>query len=239
MASLAKLFALSAELGWPNAILYVIGLVFARLNLGIRVVRYYIVAQPVSGQPILPPRRGRSIVVKQVFEGDPAFDQLPLTLDVIQYRFAQQAICFVAFKDDLVVGCLWLCLDGYDEDEIRCRFVPVPENRTAWDFDVYVHPEQRTGIAFARLWDEANAFLREKGVGWSVSRISAFNVRSLDSHRSLGAFPYASVTAICARRWQICFASVTPRVHFSRGVGSKPVYRLAVKHMRHHGFKID
>src|SRR3546814_8885793 len=46
---------------------------------------------------------------------------------------------------------------------------------------------QRSGPAFGRLWDEANAFLRQQGVACSWSRISAFNPASLASHARLGA----------------------------------------------------
>src|SRR3546814_1442215 len=33
---------------------------------------------------------------------------------------------FGAFKNDAIIGCLWLCLSSYVEDEVRCRYQPAP-----------------------------------------------------------------------------------------------------------------
>src|SRR3546814_8400271 len=100
----------------------------------------------------------------------------------LAYRAAQGAVCLGAFKNDAIIGCLWLCLSSYVEDEVRCRYQPAPAGEASWDFDVYVVPAQRSGPAFGRLRDEANAFLRQQGVACSWSRISAFNPASLASH---------------------------------------------------------
>jgi hypothetical protein len=215
-----------AELGPGNAVLYGLQRLFTRLDVSVRIVRYYFVAQPVADKPLLPGRRGKSIDVRQIPENDPALKQFPLDEAVLKFRYGQNAICIGAFKEDRAIGCLWLCLDGYEEDEIRCRFVPTPEDATAWDFDVYVHPDFRTGIVFARLWDEANAFMRERGIQWSMSRISAFNPRSLTSHQSLGARRCGSLLAICVGQWELKLSSLKPRVHWSIGNGAVPQYEI-------------
>ena len=122
--------------------------------------------------------------------------------------------------------CLWLCLGPYDEDEVRCRFVCEPEENTVWDFDVYVCPEARAGFVFARLWDEANAFLGKRGIAWSISRISAFNPGSLASHAGLGARRTAAATYLKLGRWQIMVADVPPYVHLSTDPVSVPRLRV-------------
>lgn len=224
---LERIWSLSAELGWFNAVLYSLQQLFTRLGGDIRIIRYYFVAQPVADKPLLSGRRGKSIDVRQLSENDPALGQFPLDDAVLRSRFRQNAICFGAFKDDRAVGCLWLCLNGYFEDEIRCRFTPIPENATAWDFDVYVHPEFRTGFVFARLWDAANAFMRDRGIRWSVSRISAFNPRSLASHNSLGARRCGGLITFCIGRWELKFSSLKPSIHFSFRSGAVPVYIIS------------
>lgn len=221
-----KFNAATAELGRLNAVLYAAGRLLSRLSGELRLYRYYIVAQPVPDQPLLPARRGRSIEVDRIGAGHRGFVRLPLTEDVITYRFAQDAVCFGAFRNGEIQGCLWLCLGPYDEDEVRCRFVREPEESTVWDFDVYVCPEARGGFVFARLWDEANAFLRERGIAWSISRISAFNPGSLASHTALGARRTATATYLKLWRWQIMVADVPPYVHLSTKAGSVPRLRV-------------
>lgn len=224
MAVWLKFKSLCVELGPSNALLYGMHLLFSRVGGGIRIVRYYFFAQPVGDNPILSGRRGKSIEIRIFSKIDPALNNLPLDDTVIQYRFEQNALCFGAFKENLVIGCLWLCFDGYHEDEIRCSYAPKPENATAWDFDVYVHHEFRTGFVFAKLWDEANAFMRARGIRWSVSRISAFNPVSLTSHRSLGARRCGSLIAFCIGPCELKLASTKPHFHLSFGSGPIPKY---------------
>jgi hypothetical protein len=119
-----------------------------------------------------------------------------------------------------------MTLGPYLEDEVRCRFVPLPEGRAAWDFDVYVDPQQRHGTVFLRLWDEANRFLAARGVRWSLSRISAFNSGSIRSHGRMGAKRIGAVTFLSLGRWQLAVASLAPRFHVSARTELMPTYAL-------------
>jgi len=74
----------------------------------------------------------------------------------------QGAICLGAFKNDELLGYAWILLGTYEEDEVRCFFVPMPEGESAWDFDIYLDPKYRIGFAFPRLWDEVNTYLRSQ-----------------------------------------------------------------------------
>lgn len=211
-----RLRATLDELGGPTAVLYWISRLLPRLRMGWRLCRYVLVLQPVPDRPLLKPHRGRSIAVERLERDDPRLADLPLTPDVLDYRFGMDALCLGAVKDGRVIGCLWLCLGPYDEDEVHCRYLREPEGAASWDFDVYVHPDHRAGFAFGRLWDAANALLRERGASWSASRISAFNMASLKSHAALGARPVGRATFLrIGPRLQVMVSDLSPRLHVS------------------------
>jgi hypothetical protein len=224
MNILRKYRSAAAAFGPLNACLYA---AHRALNWwGGAVHRYYFVAQPVPPSPVLPPQRGRSIVVRPVATDDPVLSAMPLDPAVIRFRAAQRAICFGAFKGDDLIGCLWVCLGPFDEDEVRARFVPSPSGQASWDFDVYLLPEHRGGLGFARLWDGANQFLRERGVQWSISRISAFNPTSLSTHGRLGARRIGSAVFVRIARWQFSLASLPPYIHISPNMAKAPAFSL-------------
>ncbi|HET8726368.1 MAG TPA: N-acetyltransferase [Alphaproteobacteria bacterium] len=221
-----KFRAAAAELGWANACLYGVSRALGCDRAAIGVHRYYFVAQPVAAGPLLPERRGKGFSVREVEASDPALRAMPLSEDVILYRRRQGAVCLGLFRDEAMVGCLWLCFGAYEEDEVRCRFRPLPESRAAWDFDVYLIPEMRSGIAFARLWDGGAAYLRERGIEWSVSRISAFNAMSLRSHGSLGARRLGSATFLRIGGWQLMLSGLRPYLHLSLNPAMRPTVAL-------------
>lgn len=186
---------------------------------------YRLVAQPVAPQPLLPPARGRTIDIRPMERGDPAFAGLPLTPAVLDYRFKQGAMCLGAFKGGAVIGCLWLCLGPYLEDEVRCRFVP---QDASWDFDVYLVPAHRVGFGFARLWDEANSVLRARGLYWSVSRISVINTKSLAAHDKLGTRTLGTAAFLRIGALQLMLSNLAPFIHLSFSAASAPTLRLQV-----------
>jgi len=227
MSRIAKLRQAARELGPGNAVLYGLDQLCVRALRGrCRVRRYLLVAQPVPERPMLPAGRGRAITVRPLESDAAALRDLPLSEAVIRARFAQGAICLGAFKGERAIGCAWLAFAGYDEDEVRARFVPEPADATAWDFDVYVAPDARLGVALMRLWDEVNAHLRHRGVRWSMSRISAFNRASVAAHRRLGAVTLAGAVYLTIGPIQVSFISVAPYVHLSFGARAAPVIRL-------------
>lgn len=223
---LGKFQSLSAELGRTNALVYLINKMFEGLGGAISLQRYLLVAQPVRSKAILPSHRGRNIEIRTLNDQDSAFDVMPLPEAMIRHRLAQGAVCIAAFEKQRMIGYLWLCLGVYDEDELRCRFAPDPEGEAAWDVDIYVDDAFRSSFAFARLWDAANAYFRQHGIRWSMSKISVFNLASLASHRSLGATPLGNVTFILAGRWQMLLSSLRPSMHLSTRSASVPLVRL-------------
>lgn len=215
------------ELGLLDGCLQIISRVLAAMSGGrVRLQKYVFVAQPITGNRRLPAQRGANVEIRQILPGDPLLAQFPRPEWVIPYRFEQGALCFAALKEGRCIGFLWLALGAYQEDEVRCRYVPLPSEKSAWDFDVYIAPEHRTGIVFLKLWDEANRFLAERGIRWSMSRISAFNKGSMSSHAKMGAQRIGSALFLSLGSLQISAATVAPYLAFSARSDSFPVFSL-------------
>lgn len=215
------------QLGWLNGCLYALARVAASVfGNRVRIHKYYFVAQPVPKLYWLPPHRGQNLEIRQVAGFDPVVRQFPRPDWAAPYRFNQGAVCLAALKAGTLVGFLWLTLRSYQEDEVRCRYMPLPLGKSAWDFDVHVEPEHRTGIVFLKLWDEANRFLTAHQIQWSLSRISAFNSGSILSHARMGAQRIGVVTFLSIGSWQISASTVPPYFHLSTHAGSLPTYGL-------------
>jgi hypothetical protein len=179
-----------------------------RLRAGrLRVLKYHLVAQPVAPAPLLPGRAAAGLQIERIDKDHPRAAELaecsPREPAVIRRRLADGAYCFAAFKDATLSGFLWLQPGPYADDEVRCLFHPQPAGRAAWDFDVWLHPEQRATRLFLRLWDAAFADLRARGVRWTMSRVNAYKSDSLRAHARLGAVIIGTATFYCAgsRQW--------------------------------------
>ncbi|MBK1638114.1 hypothetical protein CKO24_03505 [Rhodothalassium salexigens DSM 2132] len=198
----------------------------ARLPLPLRAQSYRLVAQPVAARPRLPARRAAAFTSRPVAPGDPALAAMPLDDAALRFRFAQGATCLGLFKGDALAAYAWFCLDGYDEDEVRCRFEPAPADHTAWDFDVYVMPDHRGSFAFLALWDAADAFLRRHGRMVSMSRISVVNAASTASHASLGATPVGRADFCVLGTLQLMLATVGERSSLALTIRRRPTVTL-------------
>ncbi len=212
----AKIKSAVTELGVGDGLGYLLDqLLAARLKIG-GFTRYVLTAQPVPAGGGM--AMGR-LEVREAKAGDPALAGLPVDDQVLAYRFGQGAVCLVALDEGKTVGSIWFCFGAYDEDMVRCRFLLLPAATTAWDFDVYVAPDHRLGRTFARMWAAANAYLRARGVQWSLSRVSAYNVASLQSHKRLGARAVGRATFLTLGPLQIMWSTARPRCHVSWGTG--------------------
>jgi hypothetical protein len=206
--------------------LYFVDRLLARTTGGrARLFKYYIVAQPVA-TGLLPGRRGDSIAVREVFAGDPALAEFDRPAAVIASRFGQGARCLVATKAGRIVGCIWFVAGGYEEDEVRCRFEPLPRGRRAWDFDVFIHPDFRGSLVFPKLWSEAGARMRQANIEQTLSRISAFKPESLLAHARLGARVLARCAILKLGRWELFVSTQRPRIAFSGGAAGRPVLEI-------------
>lgn len=222
-----KLKNLLRELGPVGTLCYLVYRLCAKTGGRVALHSYLFVAQAVPSDALLPAKRGRSIRVTRLDPVDQRLLSLPLQKHVLHYRATQKAVCFAAFKGEELIGCLWVCLTPYEEDEVRCRYHPEPAGRASWDFDVFLKPDHRSGLGFARLWDTANAFLREQGIFVSWSRISAFNPASIASHARLGARVMSRATFLRIGPCQLMIASAAPYLHLSWSQSDVPDIRLS------------
>lgn len=209
------------QLGRFNAALYLLGRALELVSGGRwRLYRYLFMAQYLPETPLCV-ERGRDIEVRLM----PALAALPSPYprprEVLRQRYAQGAQSLAAFRGAVLVGFLWFLFDAYQEDEVRARY-QLGSSHSAWDFDVWVRPEDRLGWAFRRLWESARVMLREHSVRWSCSRISAFNPGSISAHARIGTIQLGSATFVCCGGWQWMFASQAPYFHLSRNPASFP-----------------
>ena len=221
MQNLAKSVS---QLGVINALLYSINRFCSRYSLPISIIKYYFAAQPLKEQPTLSERRGRDLSVIEIpanVSGNP----FPRPENVIKDRYAQGAVCLGAYKGGELAGYIWYIANRYQEDEVRCQYQLISKD-CVWDFDVYVDPKYRLTSAFLKLWDVASAKLVNEGYRWSISRISAFNAMSLNSHKRMGLKIIGWAVFITIGKVQVTFSDLAPCIHFSLGEQSFPVFRL-------------
>ena len=218
------------DLGFINGMLYLLGRVMQALSGGrSRLIRYHIVAQPVSREfvPVCRPSATEKVI--EIAAHAAIIEAFPRPPEVLKYRFARGHVCLAAVNKGVFAGFLWYARDHYEEDEVHCRFVLSEPDSTVWDYDVHVEPRFRMGRTFARLWDAANERLAALGVDWSCSRISAFNRQSLQSHRRLGISVLETLTFICIGSLQVALMSCKPFINFSWNGAGRPSVRISLR----------
>jgi hypothetical protein len=227
----AELSRMSAGIGLSNTLLYVVSRTLAKLSFGhVKLLKYYITAQPVPAVPLTPPRRGQSIVVSEGTPGQARSTPFGRPAAAIEHRLKHGARYIVACKDDRLLGFQWFTLQDYPEDEVRCRFELNAEDRCAWDFDIYVQPEARMQPVFTKLWDTVNGIFREHGIEYSLSRINVFNQASVQAHARLGAETIGWAAFLVAGPMQLSILPTQPWLHLSFAdaqAPAMPVSRLA------------
>ena len=209
--------------GWANGVLYTLSRALERITRGrCRLIKYYFVAQPVPERRKGPAPRATQTEIRRVSGKEDIVARFPRPPDIIAKRFADGATCFVAERNGVLVGFIWLKLDRYEEDEVRCDYLLAPTRGMAWDFDAWVAPEFRMSRAFVDLWEAANEYLRQHDCRWSLSRISAFNPISLASHRRLGAVRLDTGIFFVLGPMQLGLFSRRPFVHLGFGARMRP-----------------
>jgi hypothetical protein len=228
MGLFAKFRDTSAALGTWNAVLYAGSrLVDALFGGRVRIVKYYFMAQPISVPDEMAGQGTGSFAIGWADASSPLFSQIERPPAVIASRFVQGARCLAATAAGAqLAGFLWFVIGPYDEDEVRARFVPIPDGVTAWDFDVSIMPRFRMGRLFSYLWRRASKELAGCGVRQTLSRVSAFNAASIASHRRLGGRIVGRAVFVCVGRWQLMTASVAPKWHLSWRDDQRPVIAI-------------
>lgn len=214
------------EFGFEAGILYGLDQVLIRLGSRFRIFYYELMVQPVLEKPLAPPNLTRSYEVREISEGDEIIAKMPPPSHIIKHRFLQDVVCLGLFSKGKFIGYLWLCFGPYQEDEVRCTFIPLPEDQAVFDFDLYLFPEHRLGLGFVALWDNANRYMISRGIRFTSSRVSRFNTVARKSHRHLGCKCVGKAIFFRGKRVQIMFSTRMPFFHISFHEQSKPQLRI-------------
>lgn len=174
------------EFGFWAGALYAADRALRSLSPRLGLYVYELMVQPISGKPLLPPNLAKNLHFAEISRGDPAVALMPAREEIKAQRFDQGARCLGVYRKDKLIGYLWMSFGRYEEDEVRCTYELTAAGQSVFDFDLYVLPEHRMGIGFMAIWHGANQFLRERGILYTFSRLTRFNVASRRSHAHLG-----------------------------------------------------
>jgi hypothetical protein len=217
------------ELGFLPGFFYLADRAAERL-FGTRIFYLYsIVAQPVVPPRLRAAKEQITLVCTTWNEVEAYASKMTANESMIRERFARNYICVLLAKESELLAYAWLSREDYIEDEVRCLFTPLPEKATSWDFDVYILPQHRGTLVFARLWDAVNQYLSLSGRSWSVSRISTFNTASVQSHKSLGAVRCINILFVVIGQVQIMLSPHRPFLHVSLTQRSTPGQTIDIR----------
>ena len=122
-------------LGWINGPLYLLTRGLDRISGGrVRIVKYDLAAQPLGEKFPLPYRHSTSMELRELREGDPLLAYIERPVKTLEERFRQGGRCLAAVRGDEVLGFLWWVEGPYEEDEVRCCFVPSPGRSVGMGF---------------------------------------------------------------------------------------------------------
>lgn len=196
----------------------------------VRLHKYWIVAQRVRSPDSGGSARLGDFEICDVTAASARYSDYPRSREVIRARFAQDAQCLACYRKDDFVGYIWFNVGPYEEDEVRCRFVPRPVGHASWDYDAYISEPYRLGRAFKRLWDGAFKRLQEHGVRVTYSRISAFNAASIAAHQRMGSKRVGTLFFLRFKRFQCMLGSIPPFLHLSGSELSRPTVFIGPRH---------
>ena len=219
----------SRDVGAFNALLLAIDHVLQRIHPQLRLVRYYFFAQPIGHASYLFSRYSTE-TVRPLTADDPLLQQVVRIPLEIQKRFAQGGICLADIDPDShqLRGYIWLIYQNYTEPEHRCTLItPHPVN-CILDVDVHIRSHARSSLTFARLWRAADAYLSDRGVQWTLSRIAAHNSNSLRAHQRLGGQITGSQIFLCVGQLEFMFSSQAPFIAVTTTSSRAPCIRLRI-----------
>jgi hypothetical protein len=215
------------EFGLFAGSLYAIDRVLRRLSPHLGLFVYELMVQPITGKPLLPANFARNLRFGEIARGDPEIELMPAREDIKESRFEQGARCLGVYRKDKLIGYIWFCFDRYDEDEVRCTYELAVPGESVFDFDLYVLPEHRMGIGFMAIWHGANEYLRNRGVHYTFSRLTRFNVASRRSHAHLGWRCVGRALFLKAWRVELMLSTIAPFVSLTWTLRQRARMRLA------------
>lgn len=224
---LHKLAGVYREYGFSLGLLYGVDRALQRLSSRMRLYAYHLMVQPIGDKPLIPARFAKHLEIREIKRGDPEVALMPARVEIKEARFAQRAVCLGAYREGRFIGYLWFCRGAYEEDEVRCTYVVTPESEAVFDFDFYIFPEHRMGLAFAALWQRASEYLRARGIRHSFSRLTQFNMSSRRAHDHLGWQALGRAIFLQLGPLELMAATLPPYLHVSLPRTKRVQLRLA------------
>jgi hypothetical protein len=151
---------------------------------------------------------------------------MPARAQIKESRFDQGAVCLGTYKKGKLIGYVWLNFGPYREDEVRCLYTTGDESHSAFDFDIYLFPEHRMSLGFMAIWHGANEYLRDRGVAFTFSRMTRFNLGSRRAHARFGVKTVGRALFLRAWRCECMLATLPPYVYVSLSEGRGPTLTL-------------
>lgn len=203
------------QFGVFAGVIYLADRALSTLSPRCRLYFYELMVQPIRVDALPANRFLSGIEIREIPPGDPERARMPVRPEVMQARIAQAATCLGAYKKGELIGYMWFCADRYDEDEVRCTYVLERSRESVFDFDFYLYPEHRMGLGFVALWQGANRFLSERGIRFTFSRLTRFNIASRRSHAHLGWKLVGRTWFLQLGRIEIMVSTLRPYFHVS------------------------
>jgi len=217
------------EYGFATYSIYIIGKLLQSVSVKVSIEHFHIFVIPVdNATKIKVPKSIRnSYKIEVLYEYDPILKYFEISSGTIDFRFNQNAVCFLVIKNNEPCGYMWLIRKKYSEDVVFCDFFMSPE--VAWDFDVFILNKYRLTPAFAVLWDYAFDYLRNKKVKWVYSRISSINRSSVAVHRKFGGFILGDLLFVKIGSKQLCFDPIKHKISLHSATKRKRIVLVIPK----------
>lgn len=214
------------EFGTLAGSLYVLDRLMRRLSPSLGLYVYEFMVQPIGGKPLLPVSLSRSLSFQELDRGHPDIALMPAREDIKLRRFDQGARCIGAYRKGELLGYSWYCSGRYEEDEVRCTYELVDHGASIFDFDLYVMPRHRLGIGFLGVWHGVNELLAPRGVRYTFSRLTRFNLASRRAHAHLGWKRVGVGVFIQAWRLEVMIATLAPFISITWAPGHRVTLKL-------------
>jgi len=205
------------DFGFGAGTLYVIDRLLRRLSPRLGLYVYEFMVQPIGGKPLLPPGLSRNLTFAEIGRGHPDLALMPAREDIKVLRFEQGARCIGTYRKGQLLGYSWYCTDRYEEDEVRCTYELADRAASIFDFDLFVMPQHRLGVGFVGVWHGVNETLAPRGVRYTFSRLTRFNLASRRAHAHLGWKRVGVGVFLQAWRLECMVASLAPYVAVTWG----------------------
>lgn len=212
MKLIQRIISSFKEYGPSSGLVYIFHRALQRMSKNAGLYYYDWTIQPVTNKRIIPERIASKYAYRKIEKGDKALQEIPVPSGVLDFRYEQDSECIALFKDDKLAAYIWLTYGSYDEDEIRATFHLDPPHQAVFDYNLYIIPDFRMGMAFAAIWDYVNRYLFDKGIRYTYSRITHTKINSAGAHKLLGARFIGKSITLKLWNFQLMYTTQTPKL---------------------------